>query len=281
MSNGSHSLIRRLGTRRFDIRFGNIQRLGGAIVLCGVTIAVATLEAGASPSTAIERAARGSAHPAFSPETERFGHPWQRDLGQQDRGQWVLAQTPPPPEQRRPRRRLGVRGSICAVSPGLLEPQNLIWSDRPLFLWQADMQYIQMQRLEVIDMDGRIVWQKPLEASTQAVLYDGPNLQFGEFYTWQLTWRVDNREDTIDYTFQRMDAETHQHIATDLEALAQQSQQANTDAEAIAMRQASYFIDSELWSDAMQVLYTVESPSAVITQMLQDWTMSVCGEELL
>lgn len=276
MSNGSHALIRRLGTQRFGLRLVDIQRLGGAIALCGVTIAGAAVDAGAHPESSIERATQGSTHPASSSAASHFGYSGQQGLGQQ-----VLAQTPPPPEQRRPRRRLGVRGSICAMSPGLLEPQNLIWSDRPLFLWQADTQYIQMQRLEVIDTNGRILWEKPLEPTAQAVVYNGQSLEFGEFYTWQLTWRVNNREDTIDYTFQRMDAETHQRIATDLETLSQQSQQATADEEAIAMRRASYFIDAELWSDAMQVLYTVESPSTTITQMLQDWTMSVCGDEQL
>ncbi|NET48242.1 MAG: hypothetical protein F6K09_05860, partial [Merismopedia sp. SIO2A8] len=173
-----------------------------------------------------------------------------------------FAQNPPPPGERRPRRRLGVRGSLCAVSPGLLEPQNIIWSDRPLFLWRSDPQFMQIQRLEVIDADGRIIWDKPLPPTTQHVIYDGPALQSGEFYTWQLTWVVDEREQTMDYAFQLMDSEMRQRILTDLDTLSQPTEQATLSEEAIALRYADYFIDAELWSDAMQVLYTIESPSA-------------------
>ncbi|MEB3355112.1 MAG: hypothetical protein VKK04_00080 [Synechococcales bacterium] len=232
--------------------------------LLGLAIALSLL-----PAPGVWRGASALPIPTGGQEaSEQFVAFWQR----------LLAQTPPPPEQRRPRRRLGVRGSICAVSPGLLEPQNLIWGDRPLFLWQSDTRYIQMQRLEVTDAEGRIVWEKPLDPMTQAVVYAGPSLQPGEFYTWQLTWQVEDQTDAIDYTFQMMDATQREQIAADLEALAQQAQR-SSEAEAIALRQVSYFIDAELWSDAMQVLYTLESPSATATEMLQDWTAFVCGEE--
>jgi hypothetical protein len=183
--------------------------------------------------------------------------------------------------QRRPRRRLGGRSGICIVSPGLLERQNVIWSDRPLFLWQADPATIALQRLVLVDQDRKILWEKLLLPTDQWAIYDGQPLQPGQFYTWWLEWRVQDAVNRADYTFQVMPSEPRQRMGVGLDALTQQLQTAGVSPDAIASQQADYFLDQddEYWSDALTVLYAVRNPSTETIQRRQDWVNSVCGEQ--
>lgn len=184
----------------------------------------------------------------------------------------------PPPVQRTrsPRQRLGTRGGLCAISPGLLEQENVIWSDRPLFLWQADSHDIDVQQLELTDAEGRILWEKSLDTTTASVIYDGQPLQPGQFYTWRLEWTVQDRDNSMDYTFQIMEAEQRNQIASDLQTLTNQSQNSNTHSESIADRQARYFIDNSPWSDALQVLYMNPNLSVETTQEIRNWIDAAC-----
>ena len=202
----------------------------------------------------------------------------------------------PQPKQRRPRNRLGGRGDngICAIAPGLLERQNVVWSDHPLFLWDASSK-MSLQQLVVIDQTGKIVWQKPLAATAQSALYAGQPLQPGQFYTWQLQWTQQNAEATADsanertarstneytanYTFQLMEPEQQRQIAAELQTLDRQLHDAN--AETIATQQADYLINQPepLWSDALRILYTIENPSRQTIEKLQSWVSAACGQE--
>lgn len=185
-------------------------------------------------------------------------------------------------EQRRPRPPLGGRdGGVCAVSPGLLETQNVVWSDRPLFLWQINTEGITLQRLSVIDQEGRILWEKPLAAMDQGVVYEGPALQPGQFYQWQLQWTAAETQYSANYTFQVMPSDRRNQIATELQTLSSQLQTSGASAETIAHQQADYLIAQEqpLWSDALKLLYTVGNPSMDTTQRIQNLLDQVCGVE--
>jgi len=35
-------------------------------------------------------------------------------------------------------------GQLCAVSPGVIGDENMIWSDRPFFIWQGNARTIQV-----------------------------------------------------------------------------------------------------------------------------------------
>lgn len=201
-------------------------------------------------------------------------------------------------KQRRtpPEREPGGRGDddVCAISPGILERQNVVWSDQPLFLWNAFSE-MSLQRLEVIDQTGKIVWQKSLATTAQSALYEGQPLQPGQYYTWRLQWTQQNteaaadgvnertandtKEYTVNYTFQIMEPEQQRQIAAELQTLTQELN--GTSAETIANQQADYLINrpEPLWSDAMRILYTVENPSSQTTQKLQTWVNTACGQE--
>lgn len=190
-------------------------------------------------------------------------------------------------QRHRPRKRLGGRGGICVVAPGLLEQEeNVIWSDRPLFLWKADLEHIVMQRLQVIDQERRILWEKDLATTDQMAIYEGQTLQPGQVYTWRLEWMVQNDDGSVeyrtsDYTFQVMAPDRRQQIATDLQTLINQLQASGASAETIAIQQADYLLNQTdpLWSDAFKVLYALEIPSTEITQQVQTWINTACGEE--
>ncbi|MBE9182944.1 hypothetical protein IQ268_30885 [Oculatella sp. LEGE 06141] len=188
----------------------------------------------------------------------------------------------PNSKQRRPRRRLGGRGNgnICVLSPGLLEQQNIIWSDRPLFVWNAPPE-VTMQQLEVIDETRRLVWEKSLAATDQTARYEGQPLQPGQFYTWRLYWRVQNAQYSADYTFQLMEANQRNPMTADLQSLTRPLPTAQSSPEAIAHQQVNYLLNRSepLWSDALQVLYSIENPSSQTTQQIQDWINRACSNE--
>jgi hypothetical protein len=194
---------------------------------------------------------------------------------------------PPSPSpnllQRRPRQRPGGRGDgrLCAIAPGLLERQNIVWNDRPLFLWNASSK-VMLQQIKLVDQSGKIVWQKSLAATDQSALYEGQPLQPGQFYTWRLYWMQDAERTAGDsYTFQLMEPEQQQQIASELQTLTRQLQASGEDAETVANQQADYLLtrSQPLWSDALRVLYTIENPSSQTTQKLQSWIDTACGLE--
>ena len=183
--------------------------------------------------------------------------------------------------QRRPRQQLGGRdGGVCAVSPGLLETENVVWSDRPLFLWKIKAEGIVMQRLTVADQNDRILWEKPLTATDQGAVYAGQPLQPGQTYTWQLEWTVAGETKPDQHTFQVMTPDRRQPITTQLQALSQ-LQASGASAETIAQQQAYYLTDQNnlLWSDALKQLYTVKNPSSLTTQTIQTWMNHVCDAQ--
>jgi hypothetical protein len=173
-------------------------------------------------------------------------------------------------------------GNLCAVSPGLLEQRNIIWSDRPLFLWKTSPK-VTLQGLVLFDQSGKILWQKSLVATDQSALYAGQPLQPGQFYTWRLQWTLQDAEHTAgsaDYTFQLMQPEQQRQIASELQTLTQRLQASGKDAETIANQQADYLASRSqpLWSDALKVLYSIEHPSSQTTQRIQLWIDTACGQ---
>ena len=219
------------------------------------TIPIAALALFYSPNAGLSQAATVSSPHQFSPH--------QSSLVQS------IAQTAPPEEPGTldlppPRQHLGGRGDsgICLVSPGLLEQENVIWSDRPLFLWKIMSEAVAMQRLEVLDdQDGKIMWDKPLAATDKSVVYAGQALQPGQYYQWRLTWTVRGTANSASYTFQVMDSDRRNSITSQLKA-------SGASQEAIAIRQANVLLHQPepLVSDALQILYTADTLSSATTQ---------------
>lgn len=153
---------------------------------------------------------------------------------------------------RRPGRRMG---GFCAASPGQLESNDnpesadyIVWSDRPVFVWDRIA-----SRIIVRDDQGEEIWNQSVSPDDRAAIYNSSvQLQPDRVYEWT-TLTALQTEPTSDqqfFGFQIMSGEQRDQIANDLRRLSE----SGGSPEAIALEQANYFIDREMWSDALQSL---------------------------
>jgi hypothetical protein len=165
----------------------------------------------------------------------------------------------------------GTRGGVCLLTP--LEPEEILWSDRPLFIWEAKISRIDVRLVT----SQRVVWSQSLPALTQSFRYQGEPLLPGKTYEVipydaqgkQLITQNHPRFTLIDTTQQ-------QKIQADL-AQKEASWRNNRDAiEAIALEKALYLSEQGFWSDALQTLYVVPNPSLELRQFVQTTIQKVC-----
>ena len=190
-------------------------------------------------------------------------------------------------QRRRPRGENIRRGGLCAVSPGTdgSQDQFVIWSDRPLFMWQMNPNQIAVQRLKLVQVNTEeILWDKSLPDAAQSVAYEGKPLQPGQVYSWELVFKRNNSDpilgakDTLEYRFQVMDANQRQRVTVELQTLGDRVKKTGASPETIAMEQAQYFEDQGLSSDALQVLHSIKSPSTETKNQIRALVTSVCGD---
>jgi hypothetical protein len=159
--------------------------------------------------------------------------------------------------------RRGDGQDICLISPGLLEEVNVIWSDRPLFLWLGAADHILVRDAETLEQ----VWSQPIDPMVAGITYDGESLQSGRTYEWQL-----NSSDHF-FAFTVMDSDQRNQIAAELQLI----QTRGGTPEEIAVGQANYLVNEVgLWSDALQILYSVENPSPSLLQARQEIIDDIC-----
>lgn len=187
--------------------------------------------------------------------------------------------------QRRPRKRNISRTiGVCAIAPGLVETY-IVWSDRPLFLWQTQGKN-QNVEISLRDYETKtVIWTQPVNTGDQKVLYSGQEpLKPGKRYQWQLSGSP-NPSWT---NFQIMSAEQRQQIDLDLKSIEQKLNANKTAPEEIALKKADYFLDYKvkhqtedgifhLWSDALQALY-IENASPSFVEKRQAYVASFCRD---
>lgn len=198
--------------------------------------------------------------------------------------------------RRRPSRRmigLGGRGEgFCFFSPPLDRADTrrmaMVWHDRPAFVWQGNMEWIEIrladstspgQRLDLAQADSNasvrtVTLREALPDETAVTIHAAPlpeTLQPGETYSFVVKpFRV---EAFLPVQFQVMPTPERERITAELQALATQG----GTAEEIAVRQANYFAERELWADFWQTLLTVEQPSAELKAVLADEIDVICN----
>jgi hypothetical protein len=171
--------------------------------------------------------------------------------------------------QRR-RQREGIRRSgLCVLSPSVLET-DVIWSDRPLFIWRGSAHQIILTQLG----NSEKLWSQTVEPENQQVRYDGVALQPGEIYQWELLGEAGTQTSLI---FQVMEEAQRSQVEAQLQTVAMPLKASGATEEAIAIQQAQYFADQNLWSDALQLLYSVNNPSPQIGQAIQQIEETLCG----
>lgn len=176
--------------------------------------------------------------------------------------------------QRRPPLPLGTRSGVCPMTPGLLDKDLTIVSDRPLFSWQG-----KAAKLNVRDYKTKeIIWSTDLDAQTQQVVYgDATPLEPGKIYQWQVLGQDTSSTDRAHWsTVAVMAAPDRDAVTAKLKDIEQKGRQNQQSPEEIVDQQAMYLIDQNLWSDALQVLYAVKNPSSEFVQKRQQFSDSLC-----
>lgn len=168
----------------------------------------------------------------------------------------------------------GGRGSkevtICAISPERLDSTKLgiqeIWSVQPLFLW--NIQGGTVQQIELLNRESeQVFWSKKIPRGQTKVIYDGKPLQPGQSYLWRLSHSPS--AGMTYYQFKVMGVQKRDLITNELTKLEEQLKKQRVPAEKIALEKANYFIQQELWSDALREIYSVPNPSPELTKMIQ------------
>lgn len=165
---------------------------------------------------------------------------------------------------RQPRRE-GIRrsGELCPISPGLVESDR-IWSNQPLFLWQGTVNQILLKEFE----SGKVLWNQDVEPTVQQIRYDGEALEPG-LYQWEV---FDATGTGKSYVFELIGGDQREQITDGL----QQLETTGDTAEDMALAQAEFFAQQGLWSDAFQVLYSIDQPSPTVRQAAQEITAYIC-----
>lgn len=164
---------------------------------------------------------------------------------------------------------LGSRGVLCPISPGMLGETGMIWSDRPLFIWQGQVSNITLRPMA----RREILWQQPIADGAQTTAYTGEPLQPGQLYVWQLT----DAAGSSNYVFQLLEAPERDRISRELQTLETQLKDNGASEEAIAIERARYLAQQGLWSDVLETLETVDTPSAELAQTVAEMTRYLCG----
>lgn len=158
------------------------------------------------------------------------------------------------------------RGDLCLITPVNQKP---IYSNRPLFLWKGNLTKIAVASSE----NHNPFWENPISGEKTFVSYAGNDkLEPGKSYEW-----YGYRENPVMLAkFQVMDTQQNQVVSDDLKTLERKLQTKGLNKEAIALHKVQYFIDQELWSDALQEAYSVPNPSTELLQILRDLPEVLC-----
>ena len=177
----------------------------------------------------------------------------------------VLFNTKKPPVEPR---KGGSRGDICMISPDKPNNNRIVWSDRPLFLWQGRVQKIALRT----QGSNKDIWSQAVTTETQNITYTGQPLQPGEGYAWVVN-------SSMFIPFQVMEAQQRDRISADLQTLENQLKAKGENTEAIALAKANYFAKNQLWSDVLQQIYSVPKPE--LNQIRQEISNKLCSTQSL
>lgn len=167
-------------------------------------------------------------------------------------------------------------GSFCMISP---QADHVLWHRTPLLVWQG---YPTVGiRPEADEVD--VLWQATasdelvgVDAGVFQAAYSGAPLVFETIYEG-LLYTIDPNSPALKFPFQIMDEAQHAFHAAELTLLEQELGSANADPEALALAKATYFIEHELPSDALQVLFSVQEPSAGFAERRLSLTDAICA----
>ncbi|NEO15585.1 MULTISPECIES: hypothetical protein [unclassified Moorena] len=164
-----------------------------------------------------------------------------------------------------------IEQNLCMLTPGQLPDYDPnaeqngsleIWSEQPLFLWQGEMKGIEVRDYRT----NQQLWEQPLEPTTTSIVYEGKPLQPGKAYFWRNT--IPLEELPTKKSFRLMNDEKRNQITADLTALESNLKAQDASADQIALKRINYFINKQLWSDALREIYRMPNPPAEVTDLI-------------
>ena len=175
---------------------------------------------------------------------------------------------------------LSSRSNICEITPGLLGETNLIYSDRPLFLWQGMIPQVDIYLYTPfsLDTEQEVFWSQTV-ASTNSIVYSGEPLQPGQIYDWEIV--VDSATNRRRISFQVMEPEKRDRISGELAQLETELTASGATKEEIILAKSNYFAQRDLWSDALQQLHSLENSSTVVRDSNQKIVSYICQSDNL
>lgn len=167
---------------------------------------------------------------------------------------------------------LSSRNGICEITPGLLENINLIYSDRPLFLWQGTAPNLAVHLYTIdLDLKPELLWSQTVDNQSRSLTYTGEPLQPGQTYDWEITTANPRR-----ISFQVMPQSERDRISDELQSLETRLAASGATIEQISLAKAEYFAEQNLWSDALQQLHSIENPSTETMENIEEITSYMC-----
>lgn len=167
-------------------------------------------------------------------------------------------------------RKGGSRGDLCMISPDAPRQTRIVWSDRPLFLWQGQVKKIELTNIS----NNTKFWDQTVEKIQQQT-YTGKPLQPGKTYKWEV-FIGDSPAKFV--KFRIMESQQRDRITAELNALENQLKAKGANAEAIALAKAEYFAKYNLWSDVLQQAYSVQQPSAELAKIIEEIPQRLCAD---
>ncbi|MEB3291351.1 MAG: hypothetical protein VKI82_15650 [Leptolyngbya sp.] len=158
--------------------------------------------------------------------------------------------------------------AYCILNPGR---NDTLWHVNPLFLFQGTVAYMEVKKFQPLLLRGiepppPVIWSATPNAIGDDLIkapLDGDPLEPGTRYEWLIyptaasVQSVDQR--TYRLTFQVMpNGPERDQITTDLEQLDADLVAQGADSATIAEAKATYFRDSNLLADALQILFSVD-----------------------
>ena len=176
-------------------------------------------------------------------------------------------------EQKPPRKAppAGSRGDICPIAPAGFPTKDVIWSDRPLFLWRGRIGKIEIRPRG----SQQVFWSKTVSENDSYLMYDGAALQLGQIYDLVMF----NQRSTaiLRVTFEVMGGAERDRLIADLTRLETQLKKENATEEKIAYAKAEYFAARQMWADVFQQAYGVKNSSNNLTKFKENIPQRFCS----
>lgn len=162
------------------------------------------------------------------------------------------------------------RGLICPIVPQLIE-QRVMWRDQPIFVWKDQVERVSVS---VYPATQAPVWQRTGLGNVQSVVYSGPLLQPGQQYLW----KAQRGSKLTQVIFEILDQPARAQITAELTQLEARLRRQQATPEARIQQRVQFFLDKNLFLDAIQELHTAPHPSPALKKLQQQIGQLSCPD---